>query len=275
MPRGLLFLALLAPVLCFSQETHEWQFANVAGNEIAWSCEGSGVPTYVLIAGMGLDAHSSFGRIYHGFDGEGRICMYDRAGMGKSTFADPHTRTLSELVTELHDVAVEAGWSDVILVPHSFGGFVARAYASKYANNTRGILFLDAMQEDWLPRLKAEMLPADWAIMERILEWNVRNFREDYVQAQEAVRKSQIRHDLPITVISRGIPHVQIRLEHMTYDGLDIFDNEHRILQAQLARLSSHSEHRIARYSSHMINDYDPWLVIDEMKRLAARVGPL
>ena len=271
--RETLLLALLSPTLCLAQETHEWETSHVAGNEIAWSCEGTGTPTFVLIAGLGLDAHASFGRIFHGYDGVGQVCFYDRAGMGESTFANPQTRTLDQLVAELHDVVVQAGWSDIVLVPHSFGGFIARAYASEYKAETRGILFLDAMHEDWLPRLAEEMLPADWAIMERILQWNVQSFHEDFTQAQEALRDKRIRSDVPITVISRGIPHVQIRLEHMSYDGLDLFDNEHRILQSKLARLSTDSQHRIARYSSHMINDYDPWLVIEEMKLLAVRLA--
>ena len=58
----------------------------------------------------------------------------------------------------------------------------------------------------------------------------------------------------------------------MSYRGVDLFDNEHNVLQTQLARLSSNSEHRIARYSSHMIGEFDPWLVLDEIEQLLARL---
>lgn len=117
------------------------------------------------------------------------------------------------------------------------------------------------------------MSPDDWSMMERILDWNTRTFHEDFIEAQEAVRGTTLPEDLPITVISRGIPHVQIRLEGMSYRGIDVFDGEHNVLQARLANLSSNSEHRIAHYSSHMINDFDPWLVIDEIKLLLPRLS--
>ena len=160
-----------------------------------------------------------------------------------------------------------------LLVAHSFGGFIARAVASDYPDEVLGILFLDAEHEDWMPRLQAEMNPDDWSIMESILDWNTRTFHEDFIEAQEAVRNTTLPEDLPITVISRGIPHVQIRLEGMSYRGIDLFDGEHNVLQARLAHLSWNSEHRIAHYSSHMINDFDPWLVIDEIQLLVARLS--
>jgi hypothetical protein len=87
-----LVLASLFPLYAMSQEAHEFQIETISGNQIAWSCEGEGSPTIVLVAGMGLDAHASFSRIYHNYDGAGRICMYDRAGMGESTLHDREPR---------------------------------------------------------------------------------------------------------------------------------------------------------------------------------------
>ena len=255
-----------------AQQEHQWQFTEVARNKIAWSCTGSGQHTIVLIAGGGLSAHDSFGRIYHEYKGPGRICMYDRAGIGESKFAEAKTRTLDQLVDELHAVSVANSWSNAMLVAHSFGGFIARAYAEKYPDEVRAIMLLDVAHEDWLPRLKEKMSPSDWAIMERILAWTERSFHEDYVQAQEAVRATRLRPDLPLTVLSRGIPHTRIRLERMSYEGIDLYDTEHNALQAKIAALSRNSEHRIARYSSHVFNDYDPWMVIEEIELLAKRL---
>lgn len=122
------------------------QFTSIAGNRIAWSCTGTGQPTIILIAGLGLSARESFGKVYDAYDGPGRLCIYDRAGMGESKFAEPKTRTLDQLATELHDLAQANGWGRAVLVPHSFGGFIARAYAQKYPAEVSGILFVDATQ---------------------------------------------------------------------------------------------------------------------------------
>jgi pimeloyl-ACP methyl ester carboxylesterase len=186
--------------------------------------------------------------------------------------ADPRTRTLDQLVEELHDLSRGEGWGNLVLVAHSFGGFVARAFADKYPDEVLGMLLLDVAHENWLPRLKVEMSTADWAIMERILDWNTRTFHEDYVEAQEAVRRTTIRTDLPITVLARGVPHTRIRLERMSYAGLDSYENQHTALQPSLAKLSTNAEYRVAQYSSHVFDDYDPWLVIDEIKSLVNRL---
>jgi pimeloyl-ACP methyl ester carboxylesterase len=256
-----------------SQEEHVYDFQEIDGNRIAWSCEGSGEPTIALIAGAGLSAHESFGRIYHSYRGSGRICMYDRAGIGKSTFARPENRRLAQLATELRELSVRERWGRLILVAHSFGGFLARAYAAQYPDEVLGILFLDAVHEDWLPRLKSEMVASDWAIMESTVSWNLSTFHEDYYEAQEAVRTLALRDALPITVVSRGLPHTTARVAGMSYDGVDVFNAEHDALQAKLLALSSDTEHRVARYSSHIVNDTDPWLVIEEISKLVNRTS--
>jgi pimeloyl-ACP methyl ester carboxylesterase len=198
--------------------------------------------------------------------------MYDRAGIGDSRFTNPKTRTLDELVGELHELSRANDWGDAILVPHSFGGFIARAYAQKYPSEVLGILFLDVSQEDYVPRLKAEMSSKDWSIMEALLAWNIRSFHEDYLQAQEAVRGDHLKPDLPITVLTRGVPYTNVRAAGISYDGMDLYEYEHRALQAKIAALSNNSEHRIARYATHLFNDTDPWIVIGEIKRLIKRL---
>lgn len=262
----------LCAAVAAAQDEHEFQFSRVGGNDIAWSCQGTGEPTIALVAGGGLSAHDSFGRIYHSYDGPGRICMYDRAGIGKSTFEEPRTRTLDELVEEFHELSTRERWGSSLIVAHSFGGFIGRAYAAKYSDDVVGVLLLDVAHEDWMPRLEAEMSAPDWAIMKSVLDWNTRTFHEDYLQAQEAVRGTLLRADLPITVLARGVPHTQIRVARMSYAGVDLYENEHRALQPTLANLSTNAEYRIAQYSSHMFDQYDPWLVIDEIKALLTRV---
>lgn len=249
-----------------------WQFSDIDANRIAWSCSGKGKPTVILIAGLGLSAQGTFGRIYRTYDGPGRLCLYDRAGMGKSTFADPKTRTLGQLADELHDLSRANGWGHAVLVPHSFGGFIARAYAQKYPDAVSGILFLDVAQEDYLPRLKADMDARDWGIMEQLLAWNVRTFHEDYVQGQEAVRGMTLKPGLPITVLTRGLPYTAIKAAGISDKGMDAYEKEHRALQARVAALSRNSEHRVAPHSAHLFDETDPGLVIDEIKRLIGRL---
>lgn len=266
-------LSIFVPLCVIAQDEHSYQYTLVEGNSIAWSCEGEGAPTIALIAGGGLDAHTSFSRTYHNYDGPGTICLYERAGMGESTFEEPKTRTLEEQVDELHKLSTIENWGEMVLVAHSYGGFIAREYASQHPDNVLGMVLLDVAQEDWLPRLQETMSSEDWAIMESILEWNIDTFYEDFRQAQEVVRNSKFNKNLPITVVSRGIPHTTLRVAKISYDGVRKYNAEHDAAQLKLLELSTDSRHVIAEVSSHMIDDYDPWLVIEEITLMLERIG--
>lgn len=272
MKRIFLLFAIIYSLPVCAQDEHVFTFTPVNGNKIAWSCQGSGTPTIALIAGGGLDAHASYSRTYHNYDGPGKICMYDRAGMGQSTFEQPYTRSLQELADELFQLSTTENWGDLVLVAHSFGGFIARQLASDHPDSVLGILMLDVEQEDWIPTLQATMNKDDWAIMESILDWNTRTFHEDFIQSQEAVGKTRLKEGLPITIVARGIPHTTLRSAKVSYDGVRKYNAEHDNGQIKLQGLSSNSRFVIAEMSSHMIDDYDPWLVIEEIKLLIHRL---
>lgn len=270
--RLFLLACLFSPFIANAANDHEYQFEEIGGNQIAWSCEGEGSPTIVLIAGSGLDAHGSFSRIYHGYKGAGKICLYDRAGMGLSTFVTPKTRTLNEMASELAGLVESQKWENLILVPHSFGGMVARKYVAIHPEKVRAVLFLDNNHEDWLAMMEDLVSESDWAIMERIMAWNIRTFHEDVREAEASVRDSEFDDQLPITLISRGVPHTQIRLEKMSYAGIRAYEETFLESQRKLLLLSKNSKHVVAEASSHMINDYDPWLVIDEIEQIVNRI---
>jgi hypothetical protein len=92
------------------------------------------------------------------------------------------------------------------------------------------------------------------------------------VDGQEAVRNTKLNPDLPITVLTRGVAYTNLKAAGISYSGMDLYEYEHRALQAKIAALSDNSEHRAARYATHLFNDTDPWIVIDEIKLLIRRL---
>lgn len=263
-----LLLLMAIGQIARANDAHVFNTETISENKIAWSCEGQGAPTIVLMAGLGLDVHSSFDLVYHQYKGRGTICMYDRPGMGQSSFKIKGLRRLTDLVEELHQLKEKRGWQNLVLVPHSFAGFIARAYVSKYPGDVKGVVFLDVTHEDWMPRLEQKMAKSDFAIMRKVIDWSSASFYEDYLEAQEATRKSVYPNSLPSTVISRGIPTTKTRRSQMSYAGIDVFNAEHDKLQKEIAALSKNSKHIVAKVAAHEINSYDPWLVIDEIKAL-------
>jgi pimeloyl-ACP methyl ester carboxylesterase len=78
-----------------------------------------------------------------------RVCSYDRAGLAWSDdCAAP--RTLHQIVSELISLLSQAGLGGpYILVGHSFGGAVIRAYANLRAADVAGLIFVDPVSLEY------------------------------------------------------------------------------------------------------------------------------
>jgi pimeloyl-ACP methyl ester carboxylesterase len=81
-----------------------------------------------------------------------RVVSYDSAGLGWSDLA-PGALTLDSLVEDLRAL-LRAGevTPPYVLVGHSFGGLIIRAFVQQYPAETSGLILLDAVRTaDWSP----------------------------------------------------------------------------------------------------------------------------
>ena len=111
-------------------------------------CAGEGAPFVLLEAGV---AASSLGwsRVQPDIARFTRVCAYDRAGLAWSDRASS-PRTFTLIVDELtHVLAHVAAEERCILVGHSFGSFVVRAYAARHPERIVGLVLVDPPTE-WL-----------------------------------------------------------------------------------------------------------------------------
>jgi len=90
-----------------------------------------------------------------------RCSAYDRASLGWSDPADT-PRTTSRLVEELHALLDAAGIPPpFVLVGHSFGGLLVRAFAAQYPDQVVGLVLVDPLcSGEWLQAsdVKSRML---------------------------------------------------------------------------------------------------------------------
>jgi pimeloyl-ACP methyl ester carboxylesterase len=272
-----ILVALFALSWCsaaLAQDEHEYRFVTIDGNKIAYLCKGTGDQVVLMISGMGLDAHSTYKNTFHNFESEtAMLCLYDRPGTGQSRHAERRVRSMDELSSELGKFIARNQWESVVLVAHSFGGQIARALAHKHPDVVSGLLLVDTSHESWYDDLKSSLSPEGWEIMAGIIEWEKhRHSYEDFVEAAQQHERYELRKDIPVTVMSRGLPHNQIRQTGMRYADVDAYNETWNQSQAKLSVINDGARHVIMTYSSHLYDQTDPWIVLEELDLLLSKV---
>lgn len=121
------------------------QLVDVGGYRLHMRVAGEGEPTVVVIAGAG-DPASSWGPVQSEVGRFTRILTYDRAGLGRSDEGPPAGP--ERYMQELHTLLERAGLAGpYVLVGHSFGGLLARLYASRYPRGIAGMVLVDPAYE--------------------------------------------------------------------------------------------------------------------------------
>jgi pimeloyl-ACP methyl ester carboxylesterase len=119
----------------------------IHGHRLHLSCRGRGSPAVFLesaIAGSSL----SWTKVDSHVARFTRVCSYDRAGLGWSD-APSSPRTFERIVDDLSAVIDHVAGDRCILVGHSFGSFVVRAYAMRRPERVVGLVLVDPAME-WL-----------------------------------------------------------------------------------------------------------------------------
>ena len=122
------------------------QYVDVGGYKLRMQVAGSGNPTVVLEAG-GRESLEAWSNVFPEIARFTRVVAYDRAGLGKSQIG-PEPRSFTRYATELHTMLHGAGISPpYVLVGHSMGAAVLRAFAHLFPNEIAGLVFVDPFNE--------------------------------------------------------------------------------------------------------------------------------
>lgn len=124
------------------------QLIDVGGHRLHVHCRGSGTPLVLLESGIAASS-LSWAAVQPEIAKFTRVCAYDRAGLAWSDAASC-PRTFERIVDELATVlARTAPGERYVLVGHSFGSFVIRAYAARHPASAAGLVLVDPPTE-WL-----------------------------------------------------------------------------------------------------------------------------
>jgi pimeloyl-ACP methyl ester carboxylesterase len=135
------------------------KLVDAGGFRLHMHVEGSGHPSVVLESGIAATS-VSWDLVQPAVAQFARVCSYDRAGLGWSD-AGP-VRSLRQMVSELRQALPAAGMRPpYVLVGHSFGGLVVRAYTAWHPEEVCGLVLLDpVLPEEWIdmPEKQRRML---------------------------------------------------------------------------------------------------------------------
>lgn len=223
----------------------------------------SGAPCVIFLAGMG-DSGETWKIVQDRISQEASTLSYDRAGIGRSAAAAVVPRTCRDLAEELYDLLQEVEVEPpCVLVGHSFGGLVARLFASLYPQLVSGLVLVDAAPE-YKELAYEKVLPDNLIAANREYYENpMRNSEKiDKIRSYQEIVDSYRQSDIPVSIITRGLPDVWDE----EWPNEEILAIEQR-LQADFMRLSTStsSKQRIAGRSGHYIHHDEPEMVIEEI----------
>jgi pimeloyl-ACP methyl ester carboxylesterase len=203
------------------------------------------------------------------------IIFYDRAGFGKSDL--PET-TNSDMRQEMNWLWQGLGalekQSDLVLVGHSFGGWLIRLLASDYPEAVLGLVFVDPFTNELVERMGIDYLdnhpmsgklPFDTSQPEKLTKMQralIRMVGKGLAPKMKIMMKTAIPQGIPVTVITSGKPFLPKPEEQKAW----------RLAHEQFAASIDGAKLVIAEESSHMIPFSQPNLIIQEVMDVIGRI---
>ena len=228
------------------------------------------------------------------------VLTYDRLGLGWSDDASPK-RSIEQRVEELRELLeIAQAPKPYVFVAHSWGGLLARQFARKYRDRTAALVLVDTLEEASFFRpdvlkiyarfcmilsvvafLQVLGLPRLWsalfggsretdarsvALAQLSLRPTMyRGMRDDFRSLTRRLPASQRESwpagtfgALPLVVVTHGQP----------FPGpLATVERHWGAGQQRLAALSTNSRFVLAKNSNHMIQDDEPAVVVDAIRR--------
>ena len=120
---------------------------DIGGRTLNVHCVGAGRPTVIFVSGRIAPGYV-WTPTQRGVSTFTRACWYDRADIGWSD-SGPDPAWGDQAAQDLHRLVRNAGLEPpLVLVGHSFGGYVIRLYHHAFPGEVSGLVFVDTALED-------------------------------------------------------------------------------------------------------------------------------
>ena len=246
------------------------ELVDVGGRRLFMECIGSGRPTILLEAGFGGDTNL-WADVLPELGRETRTCAYDRAGIGASD-AIPGVHDAGDEIKDLERLLDRGGIPPpYVLVGHSYGGLLARLFACAHPDQTGGVVLIDANGRDAWRR--------GFAVWPKTLAPKRRRAWADPIadgvdSRASAALASDIRSlgDMPLVVLTAARDRELGVFQGLPPEISRRWRRLMRVMQAELAGLSSDHAHVIALRSDHFIYRDQPLVVLRAVRAVVRAV---
>ncbi len=222
-------------------------------------CEGAGAVTVLVVPGLGSTA-TDWSQVLPSLQRVTRTCIYDRPGLGLSP-ARPSSRQVVDAgmyAGELEALLVAAREpGPYVVVGHSFGGLIARAFVRRYPSSVRAVVLAESVT------------PGDPTLGRY---WTEAGHQVDMAASSAATGGGPYLGSRPLLVLSASNPEGD-HLDGLTYGQPQWMIDLWRKEQGQDLGLSTDSIQVIA-HSGHVLQQDDP-AAVDEAVREVVRAAVL
>ena len=242
---------------------------DAAGVKIHIQCQGdrkAGAPLVLLEAGAGNSART-WRDVFAPIAQFARVCAYDRPGLGTSE-QTPQPRLPLDIIATLHALLGKAGErAPYVMVGHSWGGEIVRLYAMQYPAEIVGLVLIDSSHEEQVKRFAAiapAAPPGNGGRLGVTPPSAPPPEQADLVTMGAELSKKPWHANIPLVVLTRTPP---------ADPQADPRGQVWQELQRELATRSPQGEQIVAQKSGHYVQNDEPALVIDAVRRVLRKLS--
>lgn len=264
-----------------STETDRLELVDIGRRKLQLHTRGQGSPTVIIEAGMGVPGAEdpAWRAVIDEISKTNRVCIYDRAGLGKSDSPPKLPRTSLDVANDLNALLTKAGVpGPYLLVGHSYGGIHIRMFASQYPEKVLGMVLVDVAHPDqdekWIAALPPPT-PNEPESIQKAREFLAgrKNPSSNPEQIDTKASESQVRaaRELggkPVVILSHSS---NFRLDASLPEEISLkLEEICQQLQTDLKRISLKSTLRQSARGGHYLHADDPELVIQGIRQALA-----
>jgi pimeloyl-ACP methyl ester carboxylesterase len=259
------------------------------GRMMYLECEGAGTPTVLLVSGKGnradtwrtnrLEPRNAEASVLSRTARFTRVCAYDRpTTVGVNTEPSrsdpvPEPVTAKDGVADLHALLTAAHVpGPYVIVGHSYGGLIARLFASTYPGAVVGLVLEDALSEglyEGLTVAQREVLEAINLVPERVDTLN------SFAQVSSAPRM----RTMPMVILTADLPPISpqdvaggVFPRSVTLEFVNSLWSAQIVAQDSLAKLFPNARHITNTNSRHYIHLEQPQIVANAIREVVDAV---